>query len=309
MKYFYYFIIFILIFFIGSVFFKKPTSTGVFLNNNYKDINRILQNYLERINVDEIGFKTNYKINKYSSINQIVKFYKNNILEFSNHEKDLVNKHISFINSRTGDLPVLSKSNWKFMKLSPNIEQQMPFTLDDIIFLPVQMLKSMENDARFIDNCDTLIHEKIHVIQRKYKKVFNQFYKKYLGAKYVKHLIITDKWKKLNLKNPDGLDVNWIYKFKGKYYLPMLTFDDEYGLEQRIIALKKVGKEYITTNHSKNAYDIFPDYPKFISVYHPNEITAYSIPKIILSNKKLTTNLELITRKLINNYLKNISII
>ena len=68
---------------------------------------------------------------------------------------------------------------------------------------------------------NTLLHEKIHVLQRKYKEYFDDFYKNVLNYES-KPVKLTDKWNSKFLVNPDSLDINWIFKENGDYYLPLL---------------------------------------------------------------------------------------
>jgi hypothetical protein len=148
---------------------------------------------------------------------------------------------------------------------------------------------------------DTLIHEKIHIIQRFNQKEFNNFYKTRLNIIYTNKLKISNYWKNKNLKNPDGLDINWIYKYKNNYYLPLLIFNNDI-LNQIVI---KLNKNLETTKKYKNIrdFELFKDIPENISPYHPNELSAYILPKILLNSKNLPIKLK---NKFINllNYLK-----
>ena len=167
----------------------------------------------------------------------------------------------------------------------------MPFTLGQYIFLPEMFLNKMDkniNSSNFLKNCTTLLHEKIHIIQRNHQYEFNKLYPDVFSCQHIKNLKLNNYWKSKHMSNPDGLDINWIYQFNNSYYLPILTFN----LEKRSIKtsigvkLKKTKKRFYTLNSYIKLKDIdqLKDYPKNISLYHPNEIMACVLADIILKN-------------------------
>ena len=296
------------------LYFKKRTNI-FFYNSNAPNLNHILVDYISKISKYEIGFKTNNHLSKLHQKQKILRFYKANILNFNNDEKEILTFYVKYINKLLVDYDFITKVKWNFIKLSPVLEKEMPFTLGEHIFIPQQMIENMRlginNPDIFIGHCDTLIHEKLHVIQRMIPNKFKEFYIKHLKSIPIKNLEISDYWKKYHLKNPDGLDIRWVYKHRGKYYLPMLIFNNKLGsIKQIVILLKNFNGKFYTTKHSINAYEFpkFMNYPRYVSVYHPNEISAYIIPKILLRNKKINKNLDKLFLSFINNHLKNISI-
>ena len=297
--------------------FKIHSNSNIhFYNRNAPNINVLLENYISHFSQYELDFKTNYQLKNFRSNYDILKFYKSNIIEFTINEKNLITRYIEFINKRFHQYDFITEIDWNFIKLSPHMEKQMPFTLGKYIFLPQSMIDQMKNAINsqnlFIENCDTLIHEKIHVIQRIYPTLFKNFYRNVLNAKLINNLYIGKKWRKVHLKNPDGLNVSWVYILNGIYYLPLLIFNDRDGsLDQIVIKLERYNNKFRTTDKWVDAYnfELFKEYPKFISVYHPNEITAYTIPKILLKNRNINKKIKNKFLILINNHLKNISII
>ena len=59
---------------------------------------------------------------------------------------------------------------------------------------------------------------------------------------------------------------------------------NSYEIKQIVIRLVVINNEYVTTQYSMDIYDFppFKKYPRDISLYHPNEIVAYMIPKLII---------------------------
>ena len=141
-----------------------------------KEIRTLLKRYIESFTQVETKFKTKSHLNtgkSFYSSSKILDFYWKNIMSFSSQEKNLLKIHIQIINK---EFPFLSVVPWKFIKLSNDLEKGMPFTLGQFIFLPERMLEDLSENPK-TNHVDTLIHEKLHVYQRIYPKVFQSFYK------------------------------------------------------------------------------------------------------------------------------------
>jgi len=275
--------------------YYKHISNIYFVNSKNNELLILFKNYIKHFTYKEAVIKTNNKLNHYT-INNIVHFYLNNIITLTNYERKILYKHIQFIDNKCAKFKKIFNIPWNIIVLSNNIEKGMPFTLGHYIFLPKKyidnLIKYKFNKDIFLNNCDTLLHEKIHILQRIFPIIFKQFYKIHLHCKYINNLVIDTHWKKKHFKNPDGLDIKWVYRYNNNDYLPMLIFNKN-QLNQIIIKLTYNTNYFYTTSTYHNLYEfpIFKDYPTSISVYHPNEITAYIIPKLILNNYKLNNNL------------------
>ena len=302
-------IMFVIILLTILIYSLLKTNLGNIIFCNYKINKKILKKYINIFSKYELEFKTNNKNIKFNQDN-ILKYYIHKILKFTDNEKNLLINHINHINNVAPKF--ITNSDWNFIKLSTDIEAGMPFTLNKYIFFSDRFLNRLNIKHLFLENCDTIIHEKIHIFQRLYPQIFKNFYINNLGVIYNKNIILTKDWKNKNLKNPDGLDINWIYPYKNKFYLPMLLFNNSTkGVNQIVIELKNIGKKFITTKLSQDIYNFppFKIYPKFISLYHPNEISAYIIPKIILKSHKFNKNIMTKFNKFINTDLINLSIL
>jgi len=250
-----------------------------------------LQNYHIGLHKKEVIFKTSNKFNLLNNSLSLTDFYIKHFLPFTSLEKKTIKLYVGYINSKSLKYPCISSTQWRFIKFSNILEKNMPFTLGQYIFLPEMFLNKMDkniNSSNFLKNCTTLLHEKIHIIQRNHQYEFNKLYPDVFSCQHIKNLKLNNYWKSKHMSNPDGLDINWIYQFNNSYYLPILTFN----LEKRSIKtsigvkLKKTKKRFYTLNSYIKLKDIdqLKDYPKNISLYHPNEIMACVLADIILKN-------------------------
>ena len=243
--------------------------------------------YLENCSTNVLSRKTNKVINTYN-FELIMNIYLDNCIQLSTRLKHQVTDFINKIRNKYSKYPFVH-SKWKFIAVK-DIEISMPFTLQDCIFITENLLQNSN-----ITNI--LIHEKIHTIQRKLSSSFYNLYTTYLG--YIPaNIIITKNWKKLIFVNPDGVHYQFVFPYLDKFFLPMLILNVQTNLpEEIVILLKKENNQYITTNtywllhQLKNS--LFKDYPKNISLYHPNEISAEIIATIITNNNNINHDLQL----------------
>ena len=253
-------------------------------------LKRDLQYYHRDLLEKEIIFKTSYKFNLLNGLT-LTDFYIKHFLPFTSLEKNTIKLHIDYINSKSSKYSCISSTQWRFIKFSNILEKYLPFTLGQYIFLPEFFLDKMDkniNSSNFLNNCETLLHEKFHIIQRNHQHEFNKLYPNVFGCQHIKNLELNHYWKSKHLSNPDGLDINWIYQFNNSYYLPILTFNlEKRSIKEDIgVKLKKTKKGFYTLNSYIKLRDIdqLRDYPKNISLYHPNEIMACVLSKMILKN-------------------------
>ena len=293
MVYIKYFIFLFLFIFLIFIMLKKNGKKIIFYqkkDNVSNKVTKYMELYLKDLSINEILFKTDQKYN-FLKKKSLLNFYQKNFLNFSINDKNNIYSHIDVINKYSKKYLKIFNFNWKFIKFSNILEKNMPFTFADHILLPEIFLENLNpsNNDILIDNCDTLIHECIHVIQRDNQSLLDKIYPKIFNCIKIDNLIISKHWKKQKMSNPDGLNINWIYKYLDDYYLPMLIFkNDSRSVKQIIIKLNFINDRYYTSGNFMNIYKFppFKKYPKNISLYHPNEIMAYILPKIILNTQK-----------------------
>jgi hypothetical protein len=167
-----------------------------------------------------------------------------------------------------------------------DLEMNMPFTIHDTIILPEKTIDNWilihkTQDKTPISVIETLIHEKVHIIQRMNQDKFNEFYKQYYPfAKAYKGGIPTELLKHY-MNNPDSNGNLWTYNFKNQTYLPLLVVENG-SLQQIGYNIKnnndkiRLSDEFMESNNIKSDY----------SVYHLNELFAYQLTDDIINNKR-----------------------
>ena len=285
-----------LLYFSGFYVYRYFMSGPKFVHSNNigDDLISILHNYVEQLR----DFETNIKINvsKSNKINKsiVLKTYLSSIKNFTLNEKETIKFLINQIINDVNEFPTLYyQFNWKFVKLDSNIEWGMPFTLGEYIFLPENIFSMNDEQLK-----STLLHEQIHVIQRKNQTRFNQLYDKILGFKKIDSCIKGEHLDKYRITNPDGMDINWIYKCGPHWIMPMLIMNpnntnhiEEYG----VMINNRRGLYSVNLTGPGNEPAMFPlnkiiqykkDLKRDSGIYHPNEYLAHSIEDAIYKNNE-----------------------
>ena len=170
-------------------FVKVISSSKIFLKN-------IIKKYILNFrNKNEIRFKTRQTIEE----KKLVDFYQQNILTFTNRDKESIYFYINYIKKKYKKYSSIALSDWNFVKISYKLEGNMPFTLDNYIFLSDILLTKIYSDKinnkNLLNNCEMFIHEKIHIIQRNNQSIFDSLYTTYFKTIYCNNLIIKNDWK------------------------------------------------------------------------------------------------------------------
>ncbi len=123
--------------------------------------------YLESVDKTTVG-------DKLPGNNQINNYYQF-IQNFTSREKRLLKKMVMALPKSK-----LLSGDWNFYKTNRLLEYGMPFTLGNVIFMPDI------DDSRHYKR--TLVHEKMHVLQREYPASFNHFLEKTYKFRLVKRV-------------------------------------------------------------------------------------------------------------------------
>ena len=159
--------------------------------------------------------------------NNFKKDYSNRLHNIPPKYYDMINFYTKKVNVILSNYSIFNKYPWKFLISTNQLEKGMPFTIHDTIIIPFYMLKNI--DSQYKQNTinelfiNTLIHEKIHIVQRFNQDVFNNFYKKhykFVGGIYNKNLDNTRA--KYHMNNPDSNNQLWTYNLGNKPYLVYL---------------------------------------------------------------------------------------
>jgi hypothetical protein len=214
------------------------------------------------------------------SINDYISKYKNSIVEFTQKENIQLQDLTKQADKLLIKYPKLVSIPWKFKKLSNNIENGFPHTLNDTIFLSS------------IPSLQTLIHEKMHVYQRLYPIETTKLIHDIWGFQ------IKEKQENItNIRN--NPDLNSFVYGKDDYYIVQL-YNSENPTNLQDSATYKV-----TSNNQLQitAQDI--GFPTSIGqVEHPYEMMACIIPQILFKDLSQDHS-ELVynTIQWMNNYL------
>ncbi len=214
-----------------------------------------------------------------------------NILLDSTH---LANKIINESN-----LDILSNNTnvWKIFVYN-NMMWDLPFTLEDVIFLPVKLLDNARTDNSNYSLIKTLIHEKIHVLQRTNVKGWVDYiYAKDRNWIKINHNTplfnfldsydVDKLMNRMRVVNPDTIywDFKYVYKVANNLYYGVL-----YATEDRTLKVQW----FLITEYKKDDYDkenitfTLELYEKNIMPQeHPFEEFAYLISENLTDVSKL----------------------
>ena len=234
----------------------------------YKKI--IKSGYLNKLN------KKDMEIRKCNNLIKCKELYKNNLIEFDIKEKKELERLIILCNNKLEKYGGLYNVPWKLCKFTKKIEEGMPHTHNDIIFLSHIFFTRSDNSK-----ITTLIHEKLHVYQRMNKKKTLELYNQYSFSKVYK------KHNNLRRNNPD-LD-SYDYNYNG------VLIYSEY--KENAKNLRDVNTKLISSNIDKNKEkkDIEELETLGYQNEHPNEIFASLISDKIVKdvlNEKLTNYIK-----------------
>jgi len=171
-------------------------------------------------------------------------------------------------------------SKWN-ISVCENIMFNFPFTLSDIIYLPISYIKlcfSTNDINKFVN---TLVHEKIHLGQRAKEKEWEQFI--YTNSKnWIKIKSDDNMFNLINqltnnknfnnddfclISNPDTFYSNfkYIYLDENKYYYGQYVFNKK---------TQHIEKKYFQFDVSKKIFELIT---KELEEEHPYEVYAYKI--------------------------------
>lgn len=201
------------------------------------------------------------------SITSYKRFYLDNVETFTKKEKYI-------LESLTQEIDLIPTKHlqtipWKFVKLSTNIENGYPHTLEDTIMLPHNFFDKSKEAIK-----TTLLHEKIHVFQRKFPHIIDNLIMQ-LGFKRINSDIVPKDIMNLKRNNPD---IEGIYQYN--YFIPIQLYTSHTPSSLADSSL------HLYDIRNKRLIDNANYLPSYINQSeHPYEVTAVIIPRILLNTQ------------------------
>jgi hypothetical protein len=279
---------------------KKPNenlNSYRFLNKSDAAVIFADLKYLNSMNSSNISAR-------HTSKNTINQQYIKSILEVTDVDKVAFNNLVDLMCLRLDVSPSSNAQRCKkfikyilqhktiIAKNSEWLESGMPHTHNNIIFFPQQWFNEIQNtstrtnNTKLLENGATLCHEIIHIIQRIDTDKFNKLYERwgFINASYIDNF---NSIVNLNRENPDGLNINWIWRSNTNYYWfgavfkndqPNKLSDVNYSIYP-VYEIDKNRKQYkISENNLISNISDFDEHRKYFKLtnnhYHPNEIVA-----------------------------------
>ena len=296
-------------------------TTITFLNKKQAEkaiINDKLEPYFSKLQPMEMGAKTGFVISG-STLNkqreECRKRYQAAVLEFTPEEKAAIKWHVDKVKPfLIKKYPFFGKMPWNFLKISDTIEGGLPHTRDNCIVLSESMCEQIREISKvppeqmaFLSIVDLLVHEQMHVFQRKYNKKFDSLYKKVWGFEKAESIKGCEWLVKHHLANPDAVECPWVLPVSddsGKSYLwPLVVFSKGDGLKQmpgdfRMLAINirktedgfevVVDEEGIPVSNNLLSVPAFRKiFPMSQNIYHPHEASADMFAKLVLFDNLL----------------------
>ena len=208
----------------------------------------------------------------------VINIYKKSIKPLTKNDKKIIEEKLQKLHKYNffNDIP------WKIVKFH-GIENNYPHTHGDIIFLPTDFFQSD------IDIDNTLIHEKIHVLQRLFPQKFKKLYNQWGFNQQEKQ-----NYHYLTRSNPDDNNTYWLWKDKSD----LVAYYNENPNDITDIKYKIVKNNRI--------FDTNPEYSKFFKLnnnhYHVNELSAELLSRLVMGQLNNSEAMNILS----NLYLKNL---
>lgn len=235
----------------------------------------------------------------------IYKFYCDNLLTFSTLDKKLLKWVIDGMRKKIPNRFRFILFNLRFAKYRNFIENGFPHTHKDVIFLSENFINKL---LGFYNNNDldgaikglgaTIIHEAVHILQRKNVNEFLDLYKNYWSFTKVDNIYNSEYLREKTRFNPDGPDTNWVFNMKGKHIYILSIYEEDANDIGEVnyvgYLLEKQNDNYIVPNGVKpisiTEIDEFTYFFKNLwgNHYHPNEISAEFLSIFYLKLMKIS---------------------
>ena len=240
--------------------------------------------------------------------------YRGSVRSFTDSEKKVVRWYVERCHrALIKDYPAAAAFAWKFIKAAQSIEGGLPHTRGESIVLSPGVLAHMRAMHKRSPNASALmlmgrlmVHERVHVYQRRSPKRFEKLYEAWGFIRAQK--IEADPWlRQHQIVNPDAVDLGWVYPspVQGTTYLwPRVILRPKVrvakmpqDMQKIVVLLEKDGDGFsilrkertgapqtrsltVKTDAGVAAY-----LARFVDsrhAYHPNEISADLFSRVVV---------------------------
>lgn len=281
-----------------------PEVTIDFLNK--KQACKVLDSsnkYFEYLNKNDLEARSIITYNASNiprpSTSNIINYYCDHVLEFTDKEKMKIKMILNWLLRNCPNKFCKYFKKWRIAKFDNTIENGYPHTHKDVVFVSQKFVDEILSSGKTNHVIDTFIHEQVHVLQRKMPDKFEKLYTNYWHFKKVNEIQGIENLLDLYRTNPDGLDVNYVFKNKiwiGCVYkkVPQKRMDIVY---YHAVPVKKSNPDVFILDESKDIENLssnkdFSDFFDGIysNNYHPNELSAESLAKHITYEMNIYNN-------------------
>jgi len=224
--------------------------------------------------------------------------YAKETLDFSAEEMEVLEWALrNAFPSLVKNAPLYARSEWKFAKISANIEGGLPHTRADAIILSAPFLKTLiapykSGNSKGLSSflAYILVHEQTHVLQRAHQPLFDDLASRVLGFHQIP--ASDDPWLlERRVVNPDAPENNWVYPISSTPptavipYLLLSTLNDpRMPQDMQMVAIMATQNEGAWQVQQKDGIPVTiplmevkaytAAFPNKSQVYHPYEISA-----------------------------------
>jgi hypothetical protein len=268
---------------------KKCASEVIYSINTFH-----LYNKLDRI---LRGIKNDENINKH---------YINKLEDWSKFDKKILKWLCNGIETKIPNNYKFLIKNIRLAKFKNGVEMDFPHTNKSTIFMSERFVNTIvpyfnnnDLDMCIVDIGSVIIHECVHIWQRRNPDFFFNLYKRWNFNKY-KQIINSSHFKNKNRYNPDGVYLNWCFydKKSDNEYLLLSPYRDDAKNISHVnfigIEVEKLGSTAIIPPIPtiKNLKELNEFQSFFGNVgnnnYHPNELAAELISIVIVNNMNVS---------------------
>lgn len=233
-----------------------------------------MQIYIDGMSINERKHVRKFSESAHSTLDDVV-------CPWKPHEKTFIRANVRILQNSVSMDELVMRSNaprqidWKFIKVKSGFENDYPHTHNDVIVLSESYIQHAQLEPVY-DFIETLVHERIHILQRLYPNTFAKLYERHTRWRRTHanvDVILPRHIRTRTRANPDSPQLgSWYYITPHSYDLviPLVVYDEKKKQNMSTVTLQcfDLNSQKIITR--------IPhwEYPHSVSYADPNEIWA-----------------------------------